>query len=402
MQTSSWRTPGIVLLCGGLVLSISLGVRHAFGLFLTPMSLDLGWGRETFALAIALQNLVWGISQPFAGRLADRYGAGWIVFGGAVLYVLGLYMMHHSLTELSLLISAGIVIGIGLSGTTFPVVFGVISRALPAEKRSWAMGVAMSVGSLGQFVLLPGSNALIASVGWSEALLLLAAMSLLMLPLSSALMEPGAKKTQQTLPLKQVLNEALRHRGFWLLSFGFFVCGFQVVFIGTHLPAFLMDGGLGLTIGSMTLALIGLFNIAGSYLAGFWGGRYPKPILLSGIYIARLVVIAIFLVFPLSVWSAYAFAIAMGILWLSTVPLTNGTVATIFGVDNMSMLAGVVFLFHQLGAFLGGWLGGYLYDIFGSYDAVWVIAMGLSLVAAMLNLPIKERAVTRLAEARVC
>jgi MFS family permease len=382
-----------------LVLSISLGVRHAFGLFLAPMSSDLGWGRETFALAIAVQNLVWGLAQPFAGRLADRCGAGWVVFGGAVLYVIGLYMMSHSQTELSLLISAGIVIGVGLSGTTFPVVFGVISRALPAEKRSWAMGVAMSVGSLGQFVLLPGSNALITNVGWSEALVVLAAMSLLMLPLSGALMEPGAEKTQEALPLKQVLDEALRHRGFWLLSFGFFVCGFQVVFIGTHLPAFLADGGLGVSTGAMALALIGLLNIAGSYLAGFWGGHYPKPILLSGIYTARLAVIAIFLVFPLSEWSAYTFAVVMGLLWLSTVPLTNGTVATIFGVGNMSMLGGVVFLFHQVGAFLGGWLGGYLYDIAGSYDIVWMIAMGLSVVAAVLNLPIKERPVSRLAEA---
>lgn len=399
MQTSSWRTPGIVLLCGALVLSISLGVRHAFGLFLAPMSSDLGWGRETFALAIAVQNLVWGLAQPLAGRLADRYGAGWIVFGGAALYVIGLYMMSHSLTELSLLISAGIVIGVGLSGTTFPVVFGVISRALPAEKRSWAMGVAMSVGSLGQFVFLPGSNALIASFGWSEALLVLAAMSLLMLPLSGALMEPRAENPQQALPLKQVLDEALRHRGFWLLSFGFFVCGFQVVFIGTHLPAFLSDGGLGATTGAMALALIGLFNIVGSYLAGYWGGCYSKPILLSGIYMARFAMIAVFLVFPLSEWSAYTFAVAMGLIWLSTVPLTNGTVATIFGVGNMSMLGGVVFLFHQFGAFLGGWLGGYLYDIAGSYDVVWMIAMGLSVVATVLNLPIKERPVPRLAEA---
>ncbi len=399
MRPVSWRTPGVVLLCGALVLCISLGVRHAFGLFLWPMSSDLGWGRDVFALAIAIQNLVWGLTQPFAGRLADRHGAGWVVLGGAVLYVVGLYMMSRSMTEMDLLLSAGIVIGIGLSGTTFPVVFGVISRALPSERRSWAMGVSMSVGSLGQFVLLPGSDALITSLGWSEALLLLAALSLLMLPLSGALMEPRAGVEPQALSMRQVLDEAVRHRGFWLLSFGFFVCGFQVVFIATHLPAFLSDGGLDAGAGAMALALIGLFNIAGSYLAGFWGGRLPKPRLLSGIYAARLVVIAIFLVFPLSQWSAYTFAVAMGLLWLSTVPLTNGTVATIFGVRNMSMLGGVVFLFHQVGAFLGGWLGGYLYEIAGSYDVVWTIAMGLSVVAALLNLPIKERPVPRLAQA---
>jgi MFS family permease len=400
MPSVSWRTPGTVLLCGALVLSISLGVRHAFGLFLWPMSSDLGWSREVFALAIATQNLVWGLTQPVAGRLADRYGAGWIVLGGALLYAIGLYMMSQSLTELALFISAGIIIGIGLSGTTFPVVFGVISRTLPADKRSWAMGVSMSVGSLGQFVLLPGSDALISAFGWSAALLLLAALSLLMLPLSAALTEPQLRAGRQPLPVREVLDEAFRHRGFWLLSFGFFVCGFQVVFIATHLPAFMTDGGLDATSGAMALALIGLFNIAGSYLAGFWGGRVSKPALLSAIYAARLGVIAIFLMFPLSEWSAYTFAIAMGLLWLSTVPLTNGTVATIFGVGNMSMLGGVVFLFHQLGAFLGGWLGGYLYDIAGSYDIVWMIAMGLSVVAALLNLPIKERPLPRLVEAR--
>lgn len=397
LTPTSFRAPGAVLLCGALVLSISLGVRHAFGLFLAPLSSELGWGREVFALAIAVQNLVWGLAQPFAGRLADRHGAGRVVFGGALCYVAGLYAMSHSATELGLLVSAGIMIGVGSSGTTFPVVFGVISRCLPAARRSWAMGVAMSVGSLGQFVLLPGTDALIAGFGWREALVVLAALGLVMLPLSGALMEPGSGQDRQALPLRQILGEALRHRGFWLLSFGFFVCGFQVVFIGTHLPAFLTDGGLDARTGAMALALIGLFNIVGSYLAGFWGGRHPKPLLLSGIYAARLAVVAIFLVFPLSPWSAYAFAVAMGVLWLSTVPLTNGTVATIFGVGNMSMLGGVVFLFHQVGAFLGGWLGGYLYDVAGSYDVVWTIAMVLSVIAAVLNLPIKERPVPRLA-----
>ena len=398
MQTSLWRTPSVILLCGALVLSVSLGVRHAFGLFLTPMSMDLGWGRETFALAIAFQNLVWGISQPFVGRLADRYGAGWVVLGGAHLYALGLFMMGSVDSELSLIISAGFIIGIGLSGTTFPVVFGVISRSLPAKKRSWAMGVAMAVGSLGQFVLLPGSNMLISNTGWSNALLALAVLSLVMLPLSVALMEPKKEKPEDVLPLREVLGEAMHHKGFWLLSFGFFVCGFQVVFIGTHLPAFLMDSGLALAIGAMTLALIGLFNIPGSYLAGFLGGFYSKPLLLSGIYLGRIVVIGIFLFFPLSTWSAYLFSIAMGVLWLSTVPLTNGTVASIFGVNNLSMLGGVVFLFHQLGAFLGGWLGGYVYDNTGNYDIVWLVAMGLSLIAAVLNFPIKEQPVPRLVD----
>ena len=398
MNDRSWRTPAMVLSCGALMLCISLGVRHAFGLFLQPMSADMGWGREVFALAIAVQNLVWGLTQPVAGRLADRYGAGLVVLGGALLYIAGLVLMSQATKEFSLLISAGLIIGIGLSGTTFPVVFGVIGRTVAPEKRSWAMGVSMAIGSLGQFLLLPGSNALILDIGWSSTLWVLAGLSLLMLPLSAALMEPSRDRKSPALPLRAVLAEAGAHRGFWLLSFGFFVCGFQVVFIATHLPAFLVDRGLAATSGAFVLGLIGLFNIVGSYLAGFWGGRASKPRLLSGIYGARFCVIALFLMLPVTEWSAYAFAIMMGVLWLSTVPLTNGTVATIFGVENMSMLGGVVFLFHQVGAFLGGWLGGYLYDAVGNYDSVWMIAMGLSILAGVLNLPIRERPVPRLAQ----
>ena len=399
MIAQTWRTPGVVLFSGALALSLSLGIRHAFGLFLQPMSVDLGWGREAFALAIATQNLVWGLAQPFAGRLADRYGAGWIVLGGALLYVAGLYLMSLATTEWSLLISAGLLIGVGLSGTTFPVVFGVISRVVAPEKRSWAMGVSMSIGSLGQFLLLPGSNVMIAELGWSHALLVLAGLSVLMLPLSAALMEPGQGAKHSAMPLRAVLAEAGTHRGFWLLSFGFFVCGFQVVFISTHLPAFLVDQGLALGSGATVLALVGLFNVAGSFLAGFWGGHFPKPLLLSGIYAARLIVIALFIGFPITVWSAYAFGVAMGLLWLSTVPLTNGVVATLFGVENLSMLGGIVFLFHQMGAFLGGWLGGYLYDLAGNYDRVWMIAIALSVIAGLLNLPIRERSVPRLVRA---
>ncbi|MCB1771148.1 MAG: MFS transporter [Candidatus Competibacteraceae bacterium] len=398
-MAQTWRTPGVVLFSGALALSLSLGIRHAFGLFLQPMSVDLGWGREAFALAIATQNLVWGLAQPFAGRLADRYGAGWIVLGGALLYVAGLYLMSLATTEWSLLISAGLLIGVGLSGTTFPVVFGVISRVVAPEKRSWAMGVSMSIGSLGQFLLLPGSNVMIAELGWSHALLTLAGLSVLMLPLSAVLMEPGRSVKHFAMPLRAVLAEAGTHRGFWLLSFGFFVCGFQVVFISTHLPAFLVDQGLALGSGATVLALVGLFNVAGSFLAGFWGGHFPKPLLLSGIYAARLIVIALFIGFPITVWSAYAFGVAMGLLWLSTVPLTNGVVATLFGVENLSMLGGIVFLFHQMGAFLGGWLGGYLYDLAGNYDRVWMIAIALSVIAGLLNLPIRERPAPRLAQA---
>jgi len=247
--------------------------------------------------------------------------------------------------------------------------------------------------------LLPGSNLLITELGWSHALMGLAGLSVLMLPLSAAMMEPGQGVKHSDLPLRAVLAEAGTHRGFWLLSFGFFVCGFQVVFIGTHLPAFLVDQGLPPASGAIVLALIGLFNIAGSYLAGFWGGYLPKPLLLSGIYCARLIVIALFIWLPVTTWSAYMFGLAMGLLWLSTVPLTNGAVATIFGVENMSMLGGIVFLFHQVGAFLGGWLGGYLYDMAGNYDRIWIIAIMLSVIAGLLNLPIRERPVPRIARA---
>lgn len=393
MHSQTWRTPMIVLGCGALVLCLSLGIRHAFGLFLQPMSTDLGWGRGVFAFAIAVQNLVWGISQPFVGRLADRYGAGWTVVGGAIFYILGMYLMSQSANEMDLLLSAGILIGVGLSGTTFPVVFGVVSRTITPERRSWAMGVATAVGSFGQFVFLPGSNALILELGWSDALLLLTGLSLLMLPLAAALMEPARKEISKAVPLHLVLKQVSRCRDFWLLAFGFFVCGFQVVFIATHLPGFLTDGGVAPTVGAVVLGLIGLFNVFGSYTAGIWGDRKPKPQLLSFIYMARFGVIAVFLLLPLSPAVACLFGMAMGLLWLSTVPLTNGTVATLFGVENLSMLGGIVFLFHQIGSFFGGWLGGYLYDLSGNYNVVWLFALTLSLIAALLNWPIRERVV---------
>ncbi|QQS55155.1 MAG: MFS transporter [Candidatus Competibacteraceae bacterium] len=394
VKIEDWRTPAVILWCGALILAVSLGIRHTFGLFLQPMSLDNGWGREIFAFAIALQNLVWGLAQPFAGRLADRFGAGWAILGGTLLYVAGLLLMAQSTSTFGLALSAGVLIGLGLSGTTFPVVFGAVSRAVPPEQRSLAMGIAMAIGSLGQFVLLPGSQWLIGAFGWAAALVVLGLLGIGMAPLSAALFErPFSNSAVPARPLRAILAEAFTHRGFWLLSLGFFVCGFQVVFIATHIPAFLMDRGLSPLVGTTVLALIGLFNIFGSYLAGLGGGKFRKPMLLTGIYLTRAVVITAFILLPVTAWSAYAFGMVMGLLWLSTVPLTNGTVATVFGVGNMSMLGGIVFLFHQVGAFLGGWLGGYLYDATGSYRAVWIIAIGLSLAAALLNWPIREQAV---------
>lgn len=383
-----------VLICGAVILSISLGVRHTFGLFLRPITFDHGWGREIFGLAIAVQNLVWGAAQPFAGIIADRRGAGPVILAGGLLFAGGVAMMSVVDTPSFFLIVAGVLVGLGLAGTTMPIVFGAISRAMPAEKRSLAFGVAMSVGSLGQFVLLPGSLAMIDKMGWASTLIVLSALSMAIIPLSFVLREKrDGAGAGPGLTAKEAAGMALTDRGFLLLSFGFFVCGFQVVFIATHIAAFLVDEGLNVMVGSNVLALIGLFNIFGSFAAGYLGGKISKPRLLTGIYLGRAAAIAVFLLLPVTPTTAYVFAAMMGLLWLSTVPLTNGVVATMFGVKNMSLLGGMVFLAHQIGSFLGGWLGGVVFDQLGCYDVAWGFAIGLSLIAALVNWPIKEAAV---------
>ncbi|WP_443191442.1 MFS transporter [Pseudomonas indica] len=391
-----WRASVWVLLGGSLILALSLGIRHGFGLFLPPMSAEFGWGREVFAFAIALQNLVWGLTQPFTGALADRLGAMRVVVVGGVLYGLGLLLMGFADSPWSLSLSAGLLIGFGLSGTTFSIILGAVGRALPPEKRSMGMGIAAAAGSFGQFIMLPGTLGLIGWLGWSSALIALGLLVALIVPLAAMLRDRPLPVQAHEQSLGEALREASSHSGFWLLALGFFVCGFQVVFIGVHLPAYLVDQHLPAQVGTTVLALVGLFNIFGTYIAGWLGGRMSKPRLLTGLYLVRAVVIAAFIMTPLTVWSAYAFGIAMGLLWLSTVPLTNGTVATLFGVRNLSMLGGIVFLFHQIGAFLGGWLGGYLYDHTGSYDLVWQLSILLSLMAAALNWPVRERPVARL------
>ena len=395
-MTSLWRTSGWLMLGASLVLALSLGIRHGFGLFLPPMSAEFGWGREVFAFAIALQNLIWGLTQPFTGALADRFGAKRTVIVGGILYAIGLGCMGLADSPLSLSLSAGLLIRIGLSGTSFSVILGAVGRAVPMEKRSMAMGIAAAAGSFGQFAMLPGTLGLLSWLGWSVALMALGLLVALIIPLAAMLKDTPLPLTGQEQTLGEALREACSHSGFWLLALGFFVCGFQVVFIGVHLPAYLVDQHLPALVGTTVLALVGLFNIFGTYIAGWLGGRMAKPRLLSALYLARAVVIVVFIVTPLTVWSAYAFGVAMGLLWLSTVPLTNGTVATMFGVRNLSMLGGIVFLFHQLGAFLGGWMGGYLYDHTGSYDLVWQIAVLLSLLAAALNWPVRELPVARL------
>jgi len=397
METSNTRIKQnlpLVLLGASLVLCLALGVRHAFGLFLTPMSGEFGWEREVFAFAIALQNLLWGLAQPFVGALADRLGAARVVLVGGLLYALGLLLMAFAGSPASLSLSAGLLIGLGLSGTSFTVLLGLVGRVMPLHQRSLGMGIAAAAGSFGQFIMLPGTLGLIEWLGWSSALLALSMLMMLIVPFAG-LIRARTVKADEINPVRvspvQALQAVLRHKDFWLLSLGFFVCGFQVVFIGTHLPAYLVDSGLSTSVGTMVLALVGLFNIFGTYIAGWLGGRWSKPRLLVALYLLRTLVIALFLWLPLSNWTAYAFGIGMGLLWLSTVPLTNGTVATLFGVDNLSMLGGIVFLFHQLGSFLGGWLGGLLYDKSGSYDLVWPLAILLGLLAAVLNTLVEEK-----------
>lgn len=394
----NWRTPIVILICGGIILSLSLGLRHGFGLFLRPMTMDLGWSRETFAFALALQNLVWGAAQPVTGAIADKLGAGRVLAVGGLLYALGVVLMAHSTSGLELGLSAGLLIGLALSATSFSVVYGVIGRAFPPHRRSVALGIAGAAGSFGQFSLLPAGQAMIGQYGWFVALLAIGGLVALIVPLSTAL--AGAPQvTHASHTAKQSLAEALReagrHRGFWLLTFGFFVCGFQTVFISVHFPAFLVDKGLSPTTGVTALALIGLFNIVGTYGCGWLGGRYSKKNLLAGLYLLRSVAIILLLVLPMGPASVYLFSATMGLLWLGTVPLTSGVVAQIFGVNYLATLFGITLFGHQVGAFIGAWAGGYAYDLTGSYQAVWIISIGLSVVAALLNWPIDEREVAR-------
>jgi predicted MFS family arabinose efflux permease len=387
-----------VLICGGLLVTLSMGIRHGFGLFNLPITQTHGWSRETFAFALALQNLMWGATQPFAGALADKYGAYRIMLVGVALYVAGLVVMAMATSGTAFASGAGIMIGIAQSGTTYSVVYGVIGRVASPDKRVWAMGIAAAAGSFGQFLMIPVEQGLISTVGWQNALFVLAVMACMMLPLAFALREPkdGYVYTGHHQTVGQAIREAFGNRSFQLLTLGYFVCGFQVVFIGVHLAPYLKDRGLtDPKIATVALALIGLFNVIGTYTAGSLGQRLPKRYLLAFIYLSRSVVIAAYLLLPLTAWSTWIFAAVMGALWLSTVPLTNGIVAQVFGVQYLSMLSGVVFFSHQIGSFLGAWLGGYLYDRTGAYDIVWMIAIALGVVAALVNLPIREQAVTR-------
>ncbi len=387
-----------ILLCGALIVTLSMGVRHGFGLWLQPMTSDNGWTREHFSLAMAIQNLTWGFTGIFAGMLADRFGAFKVLVACALFYALGLVGMAYSPTPTLLALTCGVLIGLAQAGTTYAVIYGVIGRNIDPEKRSWAMGIAAAAGSFGQFLMLPLEGWMISTLGWQQALVWLSLATLLIVPLALGLREPGfhgsaAPRREQT--IGEAMQEALRYPSFLLLMGGYFVCGFQVVFIGVHMPSYLRDYGMPTEVASYSLALIGLFNVFGSYLTGALGQKLSKKYILAAIYISRSVVISIFLLAPLTPTSVYIFSAVIGFLWLSTVPPTNAMVAQIFGVAHLSMLGGFVFFSHQVGSFLGVWLGGVLYDSTGSYDIVWYIAIALGVLAAVLNLPIRESAIQR-------
>lgn len=387
-----------VLACGAAIVTLSMGIRHGFGLWLQPITQAQGWTRETFAFAIAIQNLSWGILGIFAGMIADRFGAFRVIIGGSVLYALGLVGMALSPTGFAFTLTAGVLIGAAQAGTTYAVIYGVIGRNISADKRSWAMGVAAAAGSFGQFLMVPLEGFLITKFGWQEALMVLGAATLLMIPLAIGLREnkvKGAAPVKREQTILQALTEAFKYPSFQLLMAGYFVCGFQVVFIGVHMPSYLKDKSLPPEVASYALALIGLFNVFGTYGAGALGQKFAKKNILAGIYFSRAVVISLFIAAPLSPLSVYLFAAVMGVLWLSTVPPTNAAVAQIFGIQHLSMLSGFIFFSHQIGSFMGVWLGGYMYDKTGSYDLVWYMAIGLGIFAGLVNLPVREAPIVR-------
>jgi len=393
---SSLRDPRVVITAACLIAVVTFGARSGFGLFLEPISATHGWGREIFAVSIGLQNIIWGIGQPIAGALADRYGTRRVLIPGALVYAFGFVLMSWSTTPAMLHVSAGFLIGVGGAGASFTLVMAAVSRMVSDERRSWALGLIVASSSLGQFLLVPLGQAFIDLYGWMTALVLVGVLVLAVLPLSLPFADrtKGAGIAAQT--LGQALREAMAHRSYRLLVAGFFVCGYHVAFIQTHLPAYIVDAGIEARIGAYAIALVGLFNIAGSYSAGVLGGRRSKKQLLALIYLARAVVIAVYVTIPITAASTLVFAASMGLLWLSTVPLTSGLVAVMFGPRYMATLFGIVFLGHQAGAFLGVWLGGWAFDTLGSYTAVWWSGVGLGLLAALLHLPIDERPVARL------
>jgi len=394
-----WRTPAVIVICGCLIAMISFGPRSSLGFFLTPMSQTNGWGRDVFALAIAVQNLLWGVGQPFAGAMADKYGTNKVLMVGGVLYALGLALMSYSTTPLALNITAGVLLGFGLSACSFTIVLGGFGKLLPEAWRSTAFGVGTGAGSFGQFLFSPLGVGLIDAYGWQSTLLIFAAVLMMILPLSLALATPRrvgpAPAPVASQSIRQALVEAFGHRSYVLLVLGFFTCGFQLAFVTVHLPSYLIDRGLTAQVGGWTLAIIGLFNIVGSLLSGYLGGRMPKRYILSVIYFGRALSIVAFILLPTSVATTLIFGAVTGLLWLSTVPPTSGLVAVMFGTRWLTMLFGFAFFSHQVGGFLGVLLGGYVFERWGSYDPVWWLSVFFGVASALINLPIVEKPVAR-------
>ncbi len=383
----------VLVIAGCLIAAVTNGIRTSFGLFTLPMSTELGFSRESWGLAMAIQNLAWGIAQPFAGGLADRYGTARVIVGGMVVYAIGIVLMVHSTDGTMLSLTAGVIVGVGIAASSFSMVMAAFGRHVPQEKRAMIFGIATAASSFGQFAFAPIGQAFITEFGWSTALLYLAAILALAIPLTLALRGRATSVPGQAdMPFMQALSRAWGHGSYKLLVIGFFVCGFHIAFINVHMPAFLVqECGLSPAIGSWAIAVIGLFNIVGSLLAGYLGSRLPKQLLLASIYFTRAVAIGLFVLFPVTELTAYIFAAAMGLLWLSTVPLTAGLVSLFFGPRYMGMLYGLAFFSHQLGSFAGVWLGGYAFDATGSYAIVWYVGIILGLASAAIHLPIRER-----------
>ncbi len=398
------KNPLVIVLFGCLIAIVTFGPRASFGFFLTPMSAAHGWGRDVFALAFAIQNLLWGMGTPFAGAIADRFGTAKVLAGGAVLYAIGLVLMTYSTTPGTLNITGGVLIGFGLSGCSFNIVLTAFGKLVPKEWQGLAFGAGTAAGSFGQFLFAPFGVALIQNYGWQYALLVFSALVLLVIPFAMALRTASNKAAvnsatatpEQAQSLRQALSEAFGHRSYVLLVTGFFTCGFQLAFVTAHLPSYLLDRGLSAQVGGWTLAIIGLFNIVGSFTAGWLGNKVPKRYILSAIYLTRAVSIAVFISLPPSIESTMVFAVITGLTWLSTVPPTSSLVAIMFGTKWFAMLYGFVFFSHQVGSFLGVWLGGIAFEQFGSYQLVWLLSIALGVISALINLPIVEKPVARL------
>jgi MFS family permease len=403
-KPGTWRTPTLVLGFGCLIALVAFGPRATLGFFLTPVSASNHWGRDVFAFALAIQNLLWGVGQPLAGILADRFGAPRVLSAGALMYAAGLVLMSKATSAPMLDLSAGVLIGFGLAGSSFLVVLAAFAKLLPPEWRSFSFGAGTAAGSFGQFLYSPIAVLLIDQFGWQQALVTFAVSMLAVLPLSLALMGPkrsAAKQTQAAAfasqSLSQALGEAFSQRSYLLLVLGFFTCGFQIAFITVHLPAYLVDRGLSASVGGWTIAVIGLFNIVGSITSGWLGGRMPKRYLLSFIYFVRAAAILAFIWFPVTPFTCLVFGAIMGLMWLSTVAPTNGIITVLFGTQWLATLSGLAFFSHQVGGFLGVWLGGLVYDRTGSYDAVWWLAILFGVLSGLINLPIVEKPVSRAA-----